>query len=600
MRQSIGLHMVSLFAVLLCAGLSPAWGANLGTTLYVNAAAAGANTGGSWTDAFTDLQNALDSAVSGDEIWVAAGTYTPSTTIDGSSNPRNAAFILKSGVKVYGGFAGDERKLHKRPLDPSVTVLSGDIGTAGDDSDNSYHVVYASGVTGAVLDGFTVTGGRGDGGSSYRNYQGAGMHTTNSALTVANCTFTDNKTGVITKGIAFATGGGMYNDHSAPIVTNCTFSANQAGNVLISSLGTGGGMCNDGFFGSGIDRQQPVITGCTFSNNIASSMYDPRYGGGGGMANTECAVTVDSCTFMNNIAGSGGGMLNYLAEPTITNCIFNGNTNISEGRGGAIYNLARGTITNCTFYKNGWRAWYYPPYDLRPYTTQGGAIYEERTGCKITNCLFSGNAVRYSGGAIYSVGNIPVSSRTMLTNCLFFDNIRLPMGDDDPTMSHTDGLFNPDSTDNLYDIDPLMIDPAGGDFHLRYDSPCIDAGTTLKLAKFNWPPMPAKDFDGDKRIVDADGDDVPAADIGVDEFIPNLPDLRAFLEALTASGELDEATAARLLADVDDAQAALDQQAMHTAINILNALIADAEASVGNTETAQRIVRKTKVVIENL
>ncbi|MHB9133607.1 MAG: hypothetical protein ACYDBB_21295 [Armatimonadota bacterium] len=600
MRQYIGVPLV-LFAALLFVGLSPAWGAHLGTTLYVNASAAGANTGTSWTDAFTDLQDALDSALLGDEIWVAAGTYTPRTTIDGSSDPRNAAFLLKSGVKIYGGFAGDENQLHKRPLGPSVTVLSGDIGTAGDDSDNSYHVVYANGVTDAVLDGFTVTGGRGDGGGNYSDYQGAGMHNTNSALTVANCTFIDNKVAVLTNN-RFGHGGGMYNDNSAPIVTNCTFSANQAGNVLINSLGTGGGMCNYGYFGSGIDRQQPVITGCTFSNNIASSKSEARYGGGG-MANMECAVTVDSCTFTENMAGCGGGMLNYLAEPTITNCIFNGNTNTyGEGRGGAIYNLASATIINCTFYKNGWRAWYYPPYDLRPYTSFGGAIYDERAGSKITNCLFSGNAVRGNGGAIYSATMHPNPYyRTTLTNCLFYDNIRWQVGYEDPVMSHVTGSpLSPDSISNLFDIDPLLIDPAGGDFHLRYDSPCIDAGTTLKFAKIHWLPMPAKDFDGDKRIVDADGDDVPAADIGMDEFMPNLPDLRAFLEALAANGELDEATAACLLAYVDDAQAALDQQAKQTAINILNALIADAEASVGNTETAQRIVKMTEMVIEHL
>ena len=136
--------IVSL-VLILCFGISPAWGAKPGATLYVNASAAGGD-GTSWENAFTDLQDALAAALSGEEIWVAAGTYTPSKSIDGSSDPRTVSFILKSGVKIYGGFAGGEKALRERSSDPSLAVLSGDIGKIGDDTDNSYHVVYAHGV----------------------------------------------------------------------------------------------------------------------------------------------------------------------------------------------------------------------------------------------------------------------------------------------------------------------------------------------------------------------------------------------------------------------------------------------------------------------
>jgi hypothetical protein len=607
MFHYIGLHRVFLFAAMLCVGLAPAWGAAQykGVTLYVNAAATGANTGTSWTDAFTDLQSALDGAVDGDQIWVAAGTYTPSKTIGGATDPRRAAFVLKSGVQVYGGFAGSEKQLQKRRLDPSVTVLSGDIGTSGSDGDNCYHVVYASGVTGAVLDGFTVTGGRGDGGTSYTNYHGAGMHTTNSVLTVANCAFIDNKVGVTTRNYNLVHGGGMANFNSALVVTNCTFTANQAGNRANSTIGTGGGMYNEGFYSTTGDPQESVITGCTFSNNLASSMNNPQNGGGGGggLANVQCSPTVDRCTFTENMAGCGGGILNYLADrPTITNCTFVGNTTIGDGIGGAIYNFARANIINCTFYKNGWRPSFFPPYDLRPYTYLGGAIYDERVGSTITNCLFSDNAVRGIGGAIYShVIHPSPYARTTLINCLFYNNIGRDMFGENWVTSHVYGSqLSPDSVSNLFDIDPLLKDPAGGDFHLRYDSPCIDAGTTQKFLQIRWMPVPAKDYEGDQRFVDANGDDVPAADIGVDEFIPDLADLWAFLEALADRGELDAATAASLLTYVDDAQAALDNDAKATAISILNALIADAEATLGNTDTALRIVRMTEVVIEHL
>jgi hypothetical protein len=61
---------------------------------YVNAAAAGANNGSSWADAYTGLQSALNKPpVSGDEIWVAEGLHKlaadkkiPLTTIPHSFN----------------------------------------------------------------------------------------------------------------------------------------------------------------------------------------------------------------------------------------------------------------------------------------------------------------------------------------------------------------------------------------------------------------------------------------------------------------------------------------------------------------------------------
>ena len=585
-RLSI-MKITAVLVLILCLGISPAWGAksvsNPVVVIYVDASAAAGGDGTSWSDAFNDLQDALAAAVSGDEIWVAAGTYKPTT----SSN-RSASFVLKSDVKIYGGFAGDETRLNERQLDPSLTVLSGDIGAIGVDTDNSIHVVYAYGVTGAVLDGFTVTHGYGDAPSA-----GAGMYTENSALTVSNCIFSHNTVALTGAALYNGYGGGMFNRNSAPIVTNCTFSDNQAGNPSILTLGGGGGMYNEGYYGSASDPQWPVITGCTFSDNIASSRGETTVGGGG-IYNKNCSPTIDRCTFERNLAGLGGGILNFGGSPTITNCIFDTNSNsYNIGRGGAIYNLAHPTIQNCTFYQNGWRLLTYGDPLFRPYTVRGGAIYDDIEGSSIANCIFINNAVIWDGGALYTDAGL---HRTTLINSLFNDN-----SDD------VYGTLSQYSANNLYDIDPLLVDAANGDFHLRYDSPCIDAGYAYKHHKDWYSPffyptdkVPAEDFYGDKRIVDGDGDGVPVIDIGVDEFIPNLPDLSAFLQALANGGDLDEATATLLLDYVDDAQTALDQNKKKTAINILNKLIADAEASLGDTETAQLIVMKTEAVIESL
>jgi len=45
--------------------------------IYVDNDATGMNDVSSWTDAHSFLQDALAGAVSGDEIWIAEGTYYP-------------------------------------------------------------------------------------------------------------------------------------------------------------------------------------------------------------------------------------------------------------------------------------------------------------------------------------------------------------------------------------------------------------------------------------------------------------------------------------------------------------------------------------------
>ena len=110
-------------------------------TCYVNSGATGSNVGTSWANAFTDLQSAL--AIGGcSEIWIARGTYKPTQTSD-----RTISFNIRPSIAVYGGFAGTEANLEARLLAANETILSGDVGAAGEASDNSYHVVGMDGTT---------------------------------------------------------------------------------------------------------------------------------------------------------------------------------------------------------------------------------------------------------------------------------------------------------------------------------------------------------------------------------------------------------------------------------------------------------------------
>jgi hypothetical protein len=243
-----------------------------GKIIYVNDDAGGANNGTSWQDAYTDLQSALLTSLAGDQIWVAAGTYKPGTF-------PSHFFRMKNGVETYGGFpdSGDpnmaDRDWHVNP-----TILSGDIGVEGNNTDNCHHVFYHPSGTNlsssGVLDGFTITAGY----SGSFDY-GAGMYNEGCSPTISNCTFVGNIAG---------NGGALYNSSSSPTLINCIFYDNSA-------TAAGGGIYN-------ASNSSPVLTNCTFYNNTATTY-------GGGIYNNLILfyrATLTNCILWGDTAGTAG------------------------------------------------------------------------------------------------------------------------------------------------------------------------------------------------------------------------------------------------------------------------------------------------------
>ena len=94
--------------------------------------------GSSWSKAFDNLQDALDSATAYDQIWIASGTYTPAPS--GQPGTRTDSFAMKNVVGIYGGFPNTGSPTWAdRDLGQYKTIISGDIGICGDKSDNCYH-----------------------------------------------------------------------------------------------------------------------------------------------------------------------------------------------------------------------------------------------------------------------------------------------------------------------------------------------------------------------------------------------------------------------------------------------------------------------------
>lgn len=427
-------HIVANYRVAPVSGLP--------TVLFVDASAASGGDGLGWATAFNDLQDALCQAArsQGDveQIWVAAGTYTP----DQGTGLRQMSFRLQSGLAIYGGFAGTETMLSQRDPLANVTRLSGDIGTSLVTTDNSMHVVVAENVdTSAVLDGFTVSDGNADTQNHFFVDIGGGMRCEAATPVIANCTFESNSA---------RAGAGMHNEATNPTITGCTFDSNTAttgagmGNyngsaptVTASRFNNnsasfvGGAMhnensspivnaCrfrnNDAEFGGAIEHFNSIAQydGCTFGpdnsaifagGGVHNNDSDPGFMNcdfvgnsadfGGGMRNLDSCPSVLSCSFDSNMANSGGGMWNDApSDPSLTGCDFFGNMAVNGG--GAMTNagVALTSLQSCNF--NGNSAGF------------GGAVYcFDGSDMTISQCTFAGNSAD-NGGAMYISNASPV------------------------------------------------------------------------------------------------------------------------------------------------------------------------------------------------
>jgi hypothetical protein len=91
-------------------------------------------------------------------------------------------------VGVYGGFAGNEDSLYDRDWEGRETILDGRDGPDG--TSHVYHVVV--GRDDALIDGFTITGGRADHADDLLHMYGGGMGNIASSPTVQKYHITNN------------------------------------------------------------------------------------------------------------------------------------------------------------------------------------------------------------------------------------------------------------------------------------------------------------------------------------------------------------------------------------------------------------------------
>jgi hypothetical protein len=406
MKKSTFLLLVILLATNILSAVSP--------VIYVNDDAAGDNDGSCWADAFTTLQAALDAAVAGDRIWIAAGTYYPTSSygLSGNNN-RYLHFRMKEGVKIYGGFAGNENpatfNLDSRNFNLNTTILSGDVDVKGRKEDNSIHVIYhpeGLGLTGAaLLDGVTVTDGYASGGGEPEN-SGGGICNIGSSPTFSNVIITGNFGNIAA---------GMYNDCSSPTLYKVTIISNSATEC--------GGIYNT-------NHSLPRMVNVDISNNSAR--------GNGGIVNVNSSPELVNVTISNN---NGTGMYNFVSNPVMVNCIITGNSSSLDG--GGICNInSSPELTNVTISGN------YTIY-------RGGGLYNENSSPVLNNCIIWGNGATIMGEEIYSYQSV-----VTLNYCCYGNQIY----GDAPVAN------------NCITSDPKFVYPDDGDYRICGNSPCMDAG----------------------------------------------------------------------------------------------------------------------------
>lgn len=418
-------HQQSVFslaiALLLCGGLAQA-------AIYrVKTDGHDANNGSSWALAKQTVGNALATAVAGDQVWVARGTY-------------NECVTLHDGVSLYGGFFGNEANLGDRNWQANASILNGS-GTNGP-------IVSMNNVGPSTrLDGMVITGGSAE--------EGGGVSLADSAAVVANNNLRYNSAG---------NGGGLSISGSLsaslqPTVTNNLFfgnySSGDGGAIAISvssplvawnqvfrntAARNGGGIvCIGGFALTTVTA--PMIANNFIEANSAGATTASLGTGGGIYAGTYDAYSICTPVIINNLIAANGG----------------GGIELIECYAG-IY--GHSFVLNNTLVANsgpglGWS---------EPYTND----------CpRVCNNLVAFNSFGFE---------VTPGVGSYLTNNNVYGNSLIGF--------NTDYHLLPVATGQNGNIsaDPRLANYPFGDFHLQPDSPCRNAGVTDPMV-LSWPDL---------------------------------------------------------------------------------------------------------------
>jgi parallel beta-helix repeat protein len=290
-----------------------------------------------------------------------------------------------------------------------------------------------------------------------------------------------------------------------------------------------------GFYFHNGEGRNSMLNGFTMQNGVTwnnNSCYENNCYYGGGVYCVSSSPSINNCIITGNMAECGGGIFCDGSSPTITSCIISGNSTGRVGGGICCYNSSP-IITNCTISSN------FSINDI------GGGIYCGVSSPTISNCIIIGNSANDSGGGICCGDSSPTisnciiignkgnvgggvycfySSSPAITNCILWNDsweeIYCADASSTPTITYSDIRGGYPGEGNI-NANPLFVNPAAGDYHLLFSSPCIDSGTNQGA--------PDHDKDGKTRPMDGDHNGTYICDMGVYEAEgPTLIELDRF------------------------------------------------------------------------
>jgi beta propeller repeat protein len=285
---------------------------------------------------------------------------------------------------------------------------------------------------------------------------------------------------------------------SAAVLTGFTITGGFG--TLNNSIEGGGGL--NIFWGAGIYcmNAAPTITRNIITRNYGPTTADLMGGGGdasygGGIAAIFCSPTITHNIIRNNIALAGGGIILYAGSSVISNNIVSDNSGYIGG--GVV--LLGGSLINNTVTRN--------DCDEGPDQGIAGnvyAIFDPGFGrMQITGNIIS-DAV--SGGGIVWEGDM---AQDLFRYNDVWNNTMADFVSIDSTTGNVqyDGQSNRTGTMGNISADPRFVNPFNRDYHLTFESPCIDAGDP--------------DWSFDEGQIDIDGESRVHGlriDIGADEY----------------------------------------------------------------------------------